>query len=166
MRTCLLAVVLLIAADAVRADVPALPRRETHPLVIEADPRMPEAKLQIPRKMLGKVKAALDAADGDTGYAEAPRSHTVLAGLSLALAVTFTGTWLVRRGSMNGRTLAAVGGLVLFLGVGASLWADRAPARPAPRTNQVIIEIVEEGDSVKLTINNSELTKALEHKKK
>src|SRR5262249_7280652 len=64
------------------------------------------------------------------------------------------------------RTMALIFGGVVFLALGgAILWADSpAPGRlirpaPADPTDRIIIEVVEQGDAVKLIVHRSRLAK-------
>lgn len=151
-----------------KADVPPpLPKEPTYPLVIEGHPKMAEAKLIIPRKMLGEMKGALDREGTDQYGSALSPMHTVIAGAALAMALAFGGLWLVRKGAGGTRSLALLIGAVAFLGIGALAFADRRPA-PRPETSRwdkVIIEVTDKGDEVKLIVNKAKLTKALEEKK-
>lgn len=163
------ALLLLTIAPSARADLaPPVPKEPTYPLVVEAGPKVQEARLIIPQKMLGKLKSSLDEEGGDAYGAAGGRMHTIIAGAALALALTFGGLWLVRRGPTGGsRNLAMLISAVAFLSIGAAVWADRRPApKPeVPRTDKVLIEITDKGDEIKLIVNKAKLAKLLEEKK-
>jgi hypothetical protein len=169
MKTWSLAALILVLAVAqtASADVPApLPKEPTYPLVIEAAPKAQEARIIIPQKMLGKMKAGLDHDGSDASVAGSSRLHTIVAGSALALALAFGGLWLVRRGPTGTRSLALLFGAIAFFGIGATLWADLRPPVPVGnRTDKVIIEITDKGDEVKVIVNRAKLAKLLEEKK-
>lgn len=157
------------------APLPPAPKVPTYPLVIEASPNVAEAKLIIPRKMLGDLKGELPLEETNpTKVAGTPRLHTIIAGSALALGLAFSGLWLVRRNQVSNRTFGLAIGGVLLLGLGAAVWADKGPRpRPAPlppnqilpqlrspRMNNVLIEIVDKGDSIKLVINQDKLVQS------
>jgi len=151
-----------------RADVgPPRPKEPAFPLVIEADPKVAEAKLIIPKKMLGTLKGALDSEGADRYGSTVSPAHTIIAGAALALALTFGGLWLVRKGPGGARSLSLLIGAVTFLGIGALAFANSGPPRPIekPRWDKVVIEVVDNGDEVKLVVNKAKLAKALEEKK-
>jgi len=157
---------MLFACPAVRADVPVDPPKEpTYPLVIEAYPKVEEARLIIPKQMLGKLKAELDQEEKG-GIAGTSRMQTIIAGVAMTMALAFSGLWLVRRGPNGGRHLALLIGAVGFFGIGAAVMADGA-VRPdrTPRTDKVVIQITDKGDEVKLIVNKGKLAKAIEEKK-
>ena len=153
--------------------LPPEPKVPTYPLVLEVRADVAEAKLEIPRKMLGMLKGELQLEEANPpAIAGTPRLHTIIAGSALALGLSFGGLWLVRRGQVSGRTLGLVAGATLFLGIGAAVWADRAPARPrpapqinapprSPRMNNVVIEVVDKGDAVKLVISADKLQQSM-----
>ena len=138
----------------------------TVPLVIEADDRVRDSRLQIPRNPVGNVGSAAAAGEETSGRADAgrPRLHTIIAGVALSLALTFSGLWFVRhRIRFIGQSSAVLLAAITLLGVGGVLWADipgpwprprpdRFPA-PPPASGQVIVEIVDKGESVKLIVN-------------
>jgi hypothetical protein len=171
MRAWLIAALLLAFAFApfARADrAPPPPKEPTFPLVIEAGPKVAEAKLVIPKKMLGTLKGALDSEGTDRYGSTLSPVHTIVAGAALALALTFGGLWLARKGPGGSRSLGFLIGAVAFLGIGALAFADLRPApRPvdSPRWDKVVIEVVDTGDEVKLVVNKAKLAKALEDKK-
>jgi len=178
---CAVAVVLLASATVVRADIPGPGPRpkppvpapqpvadKSVPLVIEVvDGKPAPAKLVIPKKLAGTMKAAIDA-NSDSAVAEnAPsRLPTVLAGVFLMLSLAFTGLWVVRsRGIFGGKLAAGVlVGLGLLVAGTAIAWANKAPPplppeKAANNHDRVIIEIVDQGETVKLILHKSQVTK-------
>ncbi len=152
--------------------LPPEPKVPTYPLVIEVSPNVAEAKLVIPRKMLGDLRGELPADQANPiTVAGRSRLHTVIAGAALALGLAFSGLWLVRRGRGSGKTFGIALGAVCLLGVGAAVWADLAPPRPrpgpvqapmrSPRMNNVLIEVVEKGDAVKLIVSPDKLSQTM-----
>jgi hypothetical protein len=153
----------LVFAPFARADeAPPPPRKPTYPLVVEAGPKVAEARLIIPKKMLGVLKGGLDGNSSDQ-RASLPALHTMIAGGALAVGLAFGGLWLVRRGNAGSRSLAILIGAVAFLGIGAFVWADLAVPKPVmpAATDKVIIEVVDQGDEVKLIINKDKLAKVV-----
>ena len=178
---CAVAVVLLASPAVVRADIPGPGPRprppvpapqpaadKSVPMVIEVvDGKPAPAKLVIPKKFAGTMKAAIDA-NSDSAVAEnAPsRLPTVLAGVFLMLSLAFTGLWVVRsRGIFGGKLVAGVlVGLGLLAAGTAAAWANRAPPRLPPEpvadnSSRVIIEIVDQGETVKLILHKSQVAK-------
>jgi len=142
------------------------------PFVVEVDEKAKEARLQIPRKLLPNQRAALDNEEQDprTGSGVS-RLHTIVAGIALALALTLGGLWMVRQGGhFKGHGLALVLGALAFLSLGGVVWANAAVPRdipPAPEKvvlpegvkGQVVVEVVEKGDAIKLILPPSMLSK-------
>jgi hypothetical protein len=173
MKHSLLAIVgvFLASASLVWADIPSprpAPVKDgSVPMVIETvDGRPAPARLVIPKKLMGQMKAGLDTHD-DTAVAHGKTSRLsmFLAGIFLTLSVSCTGLWLSRQRLVGPRTVAIilVGVALLSLG-GAVLWANGpAPGiRPAPDTSdRVIIEVVDQGEAVKLIVHKSRLTKVV-----
>lgn len=143
-------------------DPPASPKPPAPRLVIERVDNIKEATLVIPRKYLPAQKNADAAEKADAGLSP---TRTVVAGIALALAIGFGGMQLIRRrGGM--KTLAAV----LLLGGGALALAvtqaqadippfprpkpppepQPAPVVPLPIGVPVVVQIVEEGNVIKL----------------
>ncbi|MBL8798701.1 MAG: hypothetical protein JNM56_32705 [Planctomycetia bacterium] len=177
---CAIAVVLLTGHSVVRADIGPGPRPrppipapqpaadKSVPMVIEVvDGKPAPAKLVIPKQFAGNMKAAIDANNGDAVAAHQPsRLPTVLAGLFLTLSLAFTGLWVVRsRGILGGKLAAVVLAVLGLLAAGGAVaWANKAPAplppeRLANNGDRVVIEIVEQGDAVKLVLHKSQVTK-------
>src|SRR5262249_50127172 len=186
------AVVLALLAPAARADLkpanPAGPRKPpagplTAPVVVVVDDKATETHLQIPRALLGQLRAdAGDAGDPNTRRAEAlPPLHLVVAGAALALALTFGGLWLVRARARTARSnVALLLVAVTALAVGAtSLWANAAAPQPKPKpdsgavdvklpanganlTDKAVIEVIEKGDAITLIVNRDDLANVLQ----
>jgi hypothetical protein len=136
------------------------------PLTIEIDDKAKEPKLVIPRKLLGAWGAP-----GKQERSELNLSplHTAVVGIALTGALVFGGLWLVRsRGRFGGRGLALLVGSLVLLGAGAAaVWAEPVPIpqpKPAPAISfdKTSIEIVEQGDAVKLIVNREHLAKMSE----
>jgi hypothetical protein len=127
------------------------------------------AKLQIPLEALQSLRAALDEVDGPK-YAGLAPTNTIAAGCALALAISFGGLWLVRRGGeglrKRGLVLAASAFVVLAAGsmtIGAD--ADK-PTKKKDIGDTVQIEIVKDkGAPVTLTISKSRLSRAMDEAK-
>ena len=163
----LAAALVLVLGRPVLADLPVgpLPSPNAKPFVIEADPNAKEAKLTIPREMLGKMKASAEQGNEDEAYASSARTHTIIAGVALTMALAFSGLWLVRRTPGGSRNLALLIGALGFLGISGALYANKAAPKPAiDLTNFVIIEVVDKGDAVKLVVNKDKLSKVPEKK--
>jgi hypothetical protein len=131
-------------------------------LVVERDERVKEARLVIPQGLLTADKRRTDA-----GWP----LPTLVAGLALAAAFVSGGLWLARRG---GRKVAAVVLVLSLLALGISALQANAPDRerdlkpkvtpialPASVTlsGNLVLEVAEKGDSVKLIVNSSMLPK-------
>src|SRR5207244_263191 len=101
------AVLGVVVLSAAVADIPRprpTPKPEPNPqanFVIEVDANATEAKLVVPRK-IAIQKGGLDLPnDGtlmmnDEAEPARPNHHTMIAGLSLAAAISCAGLWLVR----------------------------------------------------------------------
>jgi hypothetical protein len=161
--------------------LPAGERKEVLPrgaarvsLTVEVDDRVKEARLQIPANLLPAAGAA-PARGADAGPWHLP---TVVAGVALTLALASGGLWLLRRGTAR-RVAAGALLLGLFAMGGAALFADippgrgrpkRPPAPPGPLPTlllpadvrlapEIVVEVVEKGDGVKLIVNKAMLGK-------
>jgi hypothetical protein len=183
---------LALLAPAARADLkpanPAGPKKPpagplTAPVVVVVDEKATETHLQIPRALLGQLRAdAGDAGDPNTRRAEAlPPLHLVVAGAALALALTFGGLWLVRARVRTSRSnVALLLVAVTALAIGAtSLWADIAVPKPKPKpdsgtvdvklpanganlTDKAVIEVIDKGDAITLIVNRDDLANVLQ----
>jgi hypothetical protein len=166
----------------VQPPAPADTRLPAVPLVIEVTDKAQEAKVQIPAALF-RYRAELDNPNKDEqrAYAAAqPGMQTLMVGLSLALALSFGGLWLVRQRSIPaGRALALLLSTVAILAVGtAVVWANAAPPgldpiRPAKAgmkgepTDRIYVEIVGKNEgNIKLIINKDKLVKILEEANK
>ena len=160
----------------IEAAKPALIKPQPAPnaqLIIEASDTVKVARLQIPRKVLAKIQG-LDV-QGAKGAA-IPAGHTMIAGLAMALALSFGGLWMartkepVRHVSLRNAGLAL--SAVLLAGtVGWSALADKGLPRQAKtydrplRINGVnldgplIVEVVEKGRAIKLIAPRAMLKK-------
>lgn len=171
MKTRLAALVVIFgSASLVWADIgpkPAPTPDKSVPIVIDTfDGKVGPAKLIIPKKFLDKSRAGLDVNDG-TAVAEGSRLPMMLAGIFLTLSISFAGLWLVRqRGTLGTRTVALLVGGILFLAVGSAVLLANAPpgpviARPVqplgPIQDRVVIEISDNGDTIKLLVHKSKL---------
>ncbi|MGE3808933.1 MAG: hypothetical protein AB7K24_30075 [Gemmataceae bacterium] len=149
------ALLMLLAAPLVRADVPA-PRPQGK-LVIMVDANTKSPRLVVPKQLLNA-----DRRRGDAGML-----HTMMAGLALALAFTGGGIWMVRqRRGGHGTALAIVACLAL-LSLGTALWADGAvEPRPAPLASfdNTTVFVVERGDAIQLYISPADLAKLTQKK--
>jgi hypothetical protein len=163
-----------------RERVPPRGRKEVLPrgarrvsLTVEVDDRVKEMRLQVPANLL--PPAAPTAPARGAGAWHLP---TVVAGVALTLSLTTGGLWLLRRGTTR---RAAAGALLLGLFAlgGAALFAN-APmfVRPVPQfaapagppatlllpadvrlSPNIVVEVVEKGDGVKLIVNKAMLGK-------
>lgn len=158
---------------AARADIafpppPAPISTQKVKLVVLTADGVKEAHLRIPQNLLpGATKTEKGS---ETSVFTTP---TVVAGLALTLAFVSGGFWLVRRGRGPGRTAAAVVLALSLAGLGASVvWADlprppRRPVVPLPLTlpagiqvsENMVLEIVEKGDTVTLVVDKSMVLK-------
>ena len=170
--------ILLFPHNNTRADL-AVPKPSTvtrlntktvwNNLTIEPTANLSEARLQISQQALNELQAALPnqaGAQSSTPGISGNSTRTIMAGLSLFVAIAFGGIWLVRSQSTRGqKTFAAVllGAAVLTL---ASLVAQGNAAPPfirwrslttnlsqgRPTTGEITIEVVKEGDGMKLIL--------------
>jgi hypothetical protein len=140
------------------------------PLVIDIDDKATDARIEIPVQLFRR--ADLDNGDKTQQRAEMPRLPTIMTGLCLALALAFSGLWVVRHRALPGRTLTIV--LVAgALAVGSAVvWANgapfsRTPLPPAPAVvgngDRVVLELVNRQDgTVRMTVSKKQLEKILE----
>lgn len=171
MKTWLCACVgLLLTTSLVQADIG--PRPGPRPVAPPADKSVPftietvdgngPTRLIIPKKFAG-MRAALDV-PGDAVAAAPSRLPTVLAGFFLTMSLVCGGLWVVRSRNVLG-THTVVGILVgvAFLAVGSAvLFANAAPFQPvAPLAadNGVVVEMVDNGDAVKMIVPKARLAK-------
>src|SRR6267378_6205657 len=138
-------------------------------LTVEVEDYTSDSRLQIPRKLIGAMRAAAEAEGGkeDRAVAGGSRLHTIIAGVALSLALALSGLWFVRhRVRFRGQRFTVLLTATSLLVVGGALWADVAgpgwrprrdrflgpPALP-PASGRVVVEIVDKGDTVKLIVN-------------
>ena len=137
-------------------------------LVLEPDSKGYEARLQIGEESLREIRAALN--DGGNGANAQSISHsstrTILAGLSLFLALSFGGVWLARSAVRHQKTIAAALVLSGFLGAAAIVTHGNAGPPPSylwrnltnnlsagkPTQGPIEVEIVPGQSGVKLII--------------
>src|SRR5215470_12630267 len=75
---------------------PPQPPPATAAVVIVVDDKAREPTLELPRKLLSRLRASADGADDGTRRAEAaPVWRTVVGGLALSSALALGGLWLV-----------------------------------------------------------------------
>lgn len=151
---------------------------------IDTDEKAKEARLVIPRSVFQRMRAQADGAGSQTtGTTAAARffnmtgAQTIMSGLFLSLAFAFGGVWLVRsrKGAERTARVAALSiGLLLAGGVTASVAYANAGPPPVARSltskilipelqwwgayGEVKVEIVEEGDDIKLVLPKREIT--------
>jgi len=151
---------------------------------IDTDEKAKEARLLIPRSVFQQLRAQADGADSQaTGSTAAARffnmtgAQTVISGLFLSLAFAFGGVWLVRSRKGAERTArVAVLSLALLVAGGVTASVAYANAGPPPvarsLTSKILIpelqwwgaygevkvEIVDEGDDIKLVLPRRKIT--------
>lgn len=139
---CLLLVVILSTQTAV-ADIakPKTPDKPASKIVLRRnleivpDGKVWSAQLQLTQSDLQELRAAMDAAGGQTGIAasiaQSPM-RTIVAGVLMFLSVSFAGVWLAR-GSSAGRARKAVAAGILVVAVlSAAAIITRGNAGPPP----------------------------------
>lgn len=101
-------------------------------LEIAPDSKLYEARLQIPQSQLQNLRAALDAADGNTTIAASVTgtpTRTIIAGSLLFLSLSFAGVWLAR--SRNSRMKKAITAAVIVMAtIGTAAIITRGNAGP------------------------------------
>jgi hypothetical protein len=172
---------LLVAAAPVFADI-ALPKnnkprpeseiRSDLPfsrMTIERVEGLREARLQIPRAQLERLNAAAGIEGGGGMSASLKSAGTVIGGIFISLAAVLTGLLLVRsrRRVALGRATAALVVCACAAGVAAVAAYANAPAphyrvqnpgtlvkavTGAPLAGSIRVEVVEEGDEIKLLV--------------
>lgn len=137
--------VLTSSALADRA-VPDPPPGVTAPLVMKYEKGVKTHKLVIPKKFLEGVKLGQLEEEGAPAEISAAgdRGRTILAGCALSMAV---GSVVVLRRRQVSAAVVLVAG-ALALGAGSLSWADVPADPPAPVKLNVVIEVVQHGDSV------------------
>ena len=160
-------------ADLAKPKVNKVPAKDLHysEIAIETDPKANEARLQISQATLKELQAAVASMPNDSQQdaVSITRSstRTLVAGLSLFLAISFGGVWMVRSGSSRGQKTFAViliGGALL--GAAAVITRGNAGPPPAyrwrgltknlnegrPTYASVMIEVVPNGSGIKLIV--------------
>lgn len=146
MKKILLILSLMIFASIVRADIPRpepskMPKAEkeaTVNLVIDTRSEMKEPTLIINRKTLKQLRAALDEAETNAGFAENvdetpvsenrfSRSQTLVAGAFFSLAFIVGGVWMFRTKNKPSKIVL---GLIIFAVFGAGTTVVFANAPP------------------------------------
>lgn len=178
---------LMVTAVPASADL-APPRRpennnRTAEIAIEVDPEVDQATLYIPVRNLfappgrggfgGQPDGAAPPDEPKPDQASAqPSSHLLIAGVALALSLTLTGFWIVRRqGRVSGRGLGIFLVMGLTLGAGAWVWGNVPPPPdldepeepvPAPESSalysgKVQIRFTNDGDAIRLVLDKVSL---------
>jgi hypothetical protein len=158
-------------ADLARPKVNPATQRYYSEIAVETDSKANEARLQISEATLKELQTAIASmpSDSQQNVAASTRSstRTLVAGLSLFLAISFGGVWMVRFGSSRGqKTFAAIliGGALL--GAAAVITRGNAGPPPAyrwrgltknlnegrPTHASVMIEVVPNGSGIKLIV--------------
>jgi len=113
---CSLTLFLLIITPAADADIarpkPSPGVKESRVVLntvlqIVPDPKINDARLQIPQSELQSLRAALDAAAGNTTVATSigqSSTRTIIAGILLFASISVAGVWLARSRGKNGET--------------------------------------------------------------
>jgi len=133
-------------------------------LVVKRAPRASVSRIVIPRKLLAAAKRAEDGAAAPNAAAPredgaaAPPTQSIIAGVAISLAIV--AGFLAFRKKKPALGIAAAAGALLIGALG--IWAASAtanvpppvdrPEPPKPVATKIMIEIVEEGDAVVLTL--------------
>jgi hypothetical protein len=154
----------LVLTTVAWGDIPPPGKREPEvrtsvmvPVVIKhealrGDDAVAKAKIVIPKGMLPTLVE-----EEKQGAVPRPIGGTVIAGIALSLAAVSV-LWLRRGKSGNRPLLMVLVSGALVLGGLSALFADLAPpgrqgrVRPGPQRPMLLLEIVEEGDAVTLTL--------------
>ncbi|HEX4898945.1 MAG TPA: hypothetical protein VFV61_00345 [Pyrinomonadaceae bacterium] len=168
---------LLFALNDARADLAPAPSPQKPgkivlhtSLSVVPDSKAYQARLQISQDSLNEIRAALGEVPGNGSSAQSlahNSQRTIIAGLSLFLALSFGGVWLARSAARRSqKAMAAVLTGVAVLGAAAVITRANAGPPPAFRwrglpqnlsegratSGGVDIEIVPEGNGMKLII--------------
>lgn len=181
---------LVIATAAIaRADIarpqpkPSEPRPSKHVLTtgieVVPDAKTYNARLQISEAMLKELREA--AGEGATTQTFGQRisgssANTIIAGLFLFLSISFGGVWLARSSSKTRSHKAVAAVLVACATVSTAAIIAQGNAGPPPSYlwrnltknlssnkttyGQINVEIVAEGDSIKLIVPTRDLSRA------
>ena len=151
---------------------------------IDTDEKAKEARLVIPRAVWQQMRAQLDGSDSQTTATATARffnmtgAQTIMSGIFLSLAFAFGGVWLMRarKGTERApaRAVALTVALLLTAGITAGVAYANAGPPPVARSltskilipelqwwgayGEVKVEVVEEGNEIKLVLPKRELT--------
>jgi hypothetical protein len=168
-RLAIVALLLLVVAAVVRADI-SLPEAYSRwgypeprhgatdrsvPVVVSVDEKATEARLIVPKKHMTSVAALLP--NDDPARADARSFRWPVVAIPIAAALAVSGLWLTGlRPRLGARGLAVLLGVIVLGGVGAAVaWGHPQPPPPPPPVllkGKVTVEVVEEGDTVKLVL--------------
>lgn len=153
---------------------------------VETDEKAKEAKLVIPREIFQQMKAQLDGngsqnAAATTRFFNMSGAQTIVSGIFLSLAFAFGGVWLMRtrKGADKLTGATALGAAVILVcGLTATIAYANAGPPPVARSltsnilipelqwwgayGQVKVEIVEEGDEIRLVLPRTKLKQETE----
>jgi hypothetical protein len=131
--------------------LPAAPKPQVARVVIEASDRVPETRLQIPRKLLATLQADAQASGG-WGLRAVP-----LWPVALTLGLVLAGCAL--RLARGRRPFAFVGVGLLLVALALSTQESVSAHQPLPPipnfkiSGQIVVEIVPDGDAIKLLLD-------------
>lgn len=170
------AVVSCLCLTAVQADIPVdrfpvatAPDDATAPFKVTIAPEAgAQARLVIPRKLAERAGAIAREASAPPAKSSLPAIMATMAGGgAISLGVLLLGIYLIRRSNRRAQTAVAgtVAAIALFVGAGV-VFADllpfsngprppRGPVEPDLEQPTVTIVIVEEGDTIELTLPKS-----------
>jgi len=161
-RTGILAILLLVlAGTAARADLlPPLPPAKEFKIRIELDPRGKATKVLIPWAAVNERRGRPQPFPPKTGSPEKQTSLNLrwtIIGVSLTLAVAFSGLWFMRRnpsGKIVAGVVAAVG---ISLGAAAIISANSAPPRVIAELQgyetAAHVEVIASGDAIRIVLD-------------
>jgi len=136
-------VLVILSTPAALADI-AKPKTPDQPaskvvmrrnLEIVPDGKVWSARLQLTQSDLQELRAAMDAAGGQTGVAASITQspvRTIVAGMLLFLSVSFAGVWLARTSSAGRARKAIAAGMLVVAVLGAAAIITRGNAGPPP----------------------------------
>jgi hypothetical protein len=112
------------------------------------------AKIAIPRKVLARIAPGTPTAGEETKQSSLPWWSTLVAGIAMSIGAV--GLLIAARGSKAARAVAAAALLVAML-AGGYAFAAKEPERErpvaAPAAELVIVEIVDGGEAVVITLS-------------
>lgn len=139
---CSLSLLFLIVTTVVDADI-ARPKQSPTTnqsrvvmhtsLEIAPDSKIYDARLQIPQSQLQELRAALDAAAGNTTIAASVpgnSTRTIIAGSLLFLSLSFAGVWLARFRSNSRMKKAIAASVIVMATIGTAAIITRGNAGP------------------------------------